>query len=757
MSTTIAMNQVQILAFLHLAAFQIPQSRPTPHVCRLLFTTTMGLLSALTTGWWGRFGERYGRTKVLAIATFGLFWTDLIFVLASSPSLPFPLSWFSYASTPNRAAQLLLLAPLVEGLLGGWSTLQSATSAYISDCTSPGSRAQIFSRFTGVFYLGFSAGPAIAAWVIRHPELFPFPSSSDPGSGSGTLVDLAGKTAQQRQKVTAVFCIAVICSFINFLLVLFVFPESLSRERREQATRAHDNQHTSSTCSTNSSGYKGKGKEKTLDLPVTGVEDVEGVGIGAIVDPDEILSPISAQSSGALSRRASFNATEGKGSTDRTPSVGLASDLARESIVIRFLRPLAIFLPVYVDMPTRNGLTVKRRKDYSLTLLAAGLFAWMLSTGVYQIKYLYAGHTYRWGAEQLSYYISFMGGARATFLLVLLPFLIATFRSKRKPESQTTASGSSNGKGKARAEHPHHVEDGDVEANDGAKASKKPPPTRLQLGKDIRFDLRLTRCSLLIDIIGNMLVAIAPSPTMSANALFSSTSHKHRGHPSWSMTRDQSQALFILASGCNSFASGMVPAVHSLALCIVQARTLEPDFGIESHSSEGQRGESAAPTAAPVDTGTLFGAFAVLQAVGQMILGPMLFGIVYSQTVASHPKIIFVVATSLLVFALVLISIVKNPVGEVRLARKDKKFRRRMEAGYGALAIPYSGPNGSGARYIGGGIRKAKGKNWERDIERRGRPRQSKDLRGGAIGWYCHPEGKDRNGGGNQHLIAQSA
>src|SRR5690606_1137394 len=122
---------------------------------------------------WGRFGERYGRTKVLAIATFGLFWTDLIFVLTSSPSLPFPLSWFSYASTPNRAAQLLLLAPLVEGLLGGWSTLQSATSAYISDCTSPGSRAQIFSRFTGVFYLGFSAGPAIAAWVIRHPELFP--------------------------------------------------------------------------------------------------------------------------------------------------------------------------------------------------------------------------------------------------------------------------------------------------------------------------------------------------------------------------------------------------------------------------------------------------------------------------------------------------------------------------------------------------------------------------------------------------------
>ncbi len=40
-----------------------------------IMTTTMGLLSALTTGWWGHFGERHGRTKVMAIATFGLFLT----------------------------------------------------------------------------------------------------------------------------------------------------------------------------------------------------------------------------------------------------------------------------------------------------------------------------------------------------------------------------------------------------------------------------------------------------------------------------------------------------------------------------------------------------------------------------------------------------------------------------------------------------------------------------------------------------------
>lgn len=40
---------------------------------------------------------------------------------------------------------------------------------------------------------------------------------------------------------------------------------------------------------------------------------------------------------------------------------------------------------------------------------------------MYQLKYLYAEHTYGWGAERLSYYISFLGGTRVLFLLFVLP------------------------------------------------------------------------------------------------------------------------------------------------------------------------------------------------------------------------------------------------------------------------------------------------------------------------------------------------
>jgi hypothetical protein len=45
----------------------------------------------------------------------------------------------------------------------------------------------------------------------------------------------------------------------------------------------------------------------------------------------------------------------------------------------------------------------------------------MLASGIFQIKYLYAEHVYDWAAEQLSYYISFMGACRASYLLVFLP------------------------------------------------------------------------------------------------------------------------------------------------------------------------------------------------------------------------------------------------------------------------------------------------------------------------------------------------
>ncbi|RDB26264.1 putative membrane protein C14C4.07 [Hypsizygus marmoreus] len=494
-----------------------------------VMTTTMGLLSALTTGWWGHFGERHGRTKVLATATFGLFLTDLMFILVSTPSSIFA----------THGHKLLVVAPVIEGLLGGWSTLQSATSAYLSDCTSSGSRAHIFSRFFGVFYFGLSVGPSIGGYLIQHPIM--------------TRSEMDGVPT-----VTSVFWVAVLCSFINFLLVLFVFPESLNQEKRELAiTKYH-------------AKTSGKGKARADN-----VEVVDGLG--------------------------------GHEGVNGVEEIG---------IIRGFMRPLALFLPAVI---LEGG--VKKRTDWSLTFLAAALFGAMLSSGVHQVKYLYAEHVYGWGAEQLSYYISFIGGARAMFLLFLMPWIIGAFKPKPQPKPNT----------------------GTILPPPSAGLTikgKKPRLTKALLAREISFDLLLARLSLLVDILSNTFVMLAPMPSFKVDSLNGSSA-------SLIHSKEQSQAMFVLATTLSSLGTGVVPAIQSLALCIMQVRALDSGKEVADGKEEG--------------VGELFGALAVLQTVGQMILSPMLFGLIYSGTVAAFPKAVFATAGGILICSFGVMMLVRGP------------------------------------------------------------------------------------------------
>ena len=144
---------------------------------------------------------------------------------------------------------------------------------------------------------------------------------------------------------------------------------------------------------------------------------------------------------------------------------------------------------------------------------------------------------------------------------------------------------------------------------------KKPKPTRAQLGQEIGFDLLLTRFSLMIDIISQTLVLLFPAPAFTNDRISLLQTEQGR-----KMDFTKSQALFVVATSLTSFGSGAVPAIHSLGLCMLQVRKLDTaaalegedaNFVVDSHKEEG--------------TGPLFGAFAVLQTVGQMILGVSFF------------------------------------------------------------------------------------------------------------------------------------
>ena len=152
--------------------------------------------------------------------------------------------------------------------------------------------------------------------------------------------------------------------------------------------------------------------------------------------------------------------------------------------------------------------------------------------------------------------------------------------------------------------------------------NKKPKSTKAQLGQEIGFDLLLARCSLMIDITSQVLVLLLPAPTFTDDhTTLMQTSQGEKMSPA------KNQALFVAASSLTGFGSGEVPAIQSLALCMLQVRTLNA-AAAACTSVDGEEEDADANLVVESKeegTGALFGAFGMLQAVGQMILGVSFF------------------------------------------------------------------------------------------------------------------------------------
>jgi hypothetical protein len=85
--------------------------------------------------------------------------------------------------------------------------------------------------------------------------------------------------------------------------------------------------------------------------------------------------------------------------------------------------------------------------------------------------------------------------------------------------------------------------------------------------------------------------------------------------------------MFVVATSLACAGAGAVPAVQSLALCTLQGRTLaEKEQAAQLQGgTEGLTGEQDTGP----ESGKLFGAFAVLQATGQTILGVRLHSFIF--------------------------------------------------------------------------------------------------------------------------------
>ncbi|KAG1827151.1 major facilitator superfamily domain-containing protein [Suillus subaureus] len=121
-----------------------------------VLNTTMGILSCLSTAWWGSLADRFGRTSVMGISMLGLLANDLIFIVTAFFVERLPGGyWF------------LILGFALDGMVGGMTTGIAASHAYLADSTHRSERSGMFSLALGTMFFGVALGPVIGGILIR--------------------------------------------------------------------------------------------------------------------------------------------------------------------------------------------------------------------------------------------------------------------------------------------------------------------------------------------------------------------------------------------------------------------------------------------------------------------------------------------------------------------------------------------------------------------------------------------------------------
>ncbi|OBZ69347.1 hypothetical protein A0H81_10787 [Grifola frondosa] len=217
--------------------------------------------------------------------------------------------------------------------------------------------------------------------------------------------------------------------------------------------------------------------------------------------------------------------------------------------------------------------------------------------GSYTYTIQYLSSTFHWTSEQLSYWFSLVGTARAVYLMFVLPVAIKLLKPK-PPAIQLPVEPA----------EPLQPSTGPPSPSSSpANPSESPTIRPSHPAHSPSADLKLARASLLIDMAAYVLMPLSTSA-----------------------------ALFCTASVVSAFGMGFAPAVQSVALALYTRRG-----GKES--------------------GKLFGALSVVQAMCSQIFGPFLFGVTYAKTVATFPKAIFLLAATVVSLSFVFLALVRLP------------------------------------------------------------------------------------------------
>lgn len=159
-----------------------------------------GIFSAIVAPHLGALSDRVGRKKVMVAASLGGFMMEVITIMVGKYPEQVSVYW-------------ILLGSFFDGICGSFTTGMALAFAYATDCTVPERRATAFGYFHGTLFTGIGFGPVVA----------------------GALMKLAGN-------IMIAFYFALGCHVFFITFILFLLPESLSKDRQYLAREKFNEQ-----------------------------------------------------------------------------------------------------------------------------------------------------------------------------------------------------------------------------------------------------------------------------------------------------------------------------------------------------------------------------------------------------------------------------------------------------------------------------------------------------------------------------------
>ncbi|KAJ7729399.1 major facilitator superfamily domain-containing protein [Mycena maculata] len=263
-----------------------------------------------------------------------------------------------------------------------------------------------------------------------------------------------------------------------------------------------------------------------------------------------------------------------------------------------FLTPLSVLWP---EKTSKEGSVTGVKREWNLFILAMAYGLMLLATSSLLNQFLYALSAFQWDSEFVTLALLAPHILLSSFLvrysLAVLSFCLTFITAIMKFFK--------NRQNNTPSESPS-------ESEPLLSSSEQDTPSlSAHKAHTSTFDLALARFSILIDIATYAILPFAPTGI-----------------------------VFILFTILGSFGAGLAPAVNSVALELYTRKI----------------GKNAL-----LETGKLFGALGVVQAVFAQVLGPSMYGLIYAATVATFPQTTFFVALGNSVVAFALLAFVRLP------------------------------------------------------------------------------------------------